>query len=145
MKDDASPVTPDELVVRLVWGEFFKPADRVPIRARAFLPRADETDGISVFRAACLNDPTDALAVMAPEKRDRYVVTLLSVADLMAMGLSVQPAKVDAVPGHAVIPELSITAYQTDSAKCQTVQGLLAGLASQRVVRVPAPPTPPAS
>ena len=140
MKDETAPVSPDEVVVRLIWTAFFVPSASDPVRDRAFMPRLDEADGISVFRVACLNDPTDALAVIAPEKRDKYGVVVLPVAELTAIGLSIQPAKIDTIPGHAVIPELNSTAYRNDSMKCQDVQKLLAALANQGIVRVPTPP-----
>ena len=108
MKDESAPITPDEYVIRLVWTAFYRPTSAEVILERAFKPRDDETDGISVFRAACLNDARDALAVMAPEKQGRYALALLPIADILSLGLTVQPAKIEKVPGHAMLPELTI-------------------------------------
>lgn len=116
MKDETSPVSPDEVVARLIWKDFYKPTEPVPVREGAFRPKPGETDGISVFRAACLNDPRDVLAVIAPEKRDKYALALLPVSELLMLGLTVQPAKIDTIPGHAVIPELNITGIPTGPA-----------------------------
>lgn len=135
MKDETAPVSPDEVVVRLIWKDFLKPSHAVPIGDRAFLPKPNETDGISVFRAACLNDPSDVLAVIAPEKRDKYALALLPVSELAALGLTVQPATIEAIPGHAVIAELNIDTFNTDKAKCQAVQRQLAAIASRNVIR----------
>jgi hypothetical protein len=139
MKDETSPVSPDEIVVRLVWHHFYKPGPPASVSDRAFLPKPDETDGISVFRAACLSDPTDVLTVIAPDKRDKYALALLPVAEILALGLSVQPAKIDALPGHAVITELNIDTFKSDKAKCQGLQRQLAAIATKNLI----PPAPP--
>lgn len=137
MKDETSPVSPDEIVVRLIWKDFYKPDQPKPVGERAFRPRPDETGGISVFRAACLSDPRDVLSVIAPEKRDKYALALLPVSELLALGLSVTPAKIDAIPGHAVLPEVTIGFHTADKAKCQVVQRQLAALAAKNLI----PPT----
>ncbi len=141
MKDEDEPVTPDESVVRLVWGAFLRPGEPVPVQPVAFKPRDDETDGISVFRAACLNDPKDALAAMTPDKRARYAIAVIPVAELLALGLSVKPAKIDAVPGHAVIPELNITAVKSDRAWWKVLQLQLVELAAKNLIPPAEPPT----
>jgi len=82
-------------------------------------------------------DPLDAMAVFAPEKRDRYGIVLLSVADLAALGLTVLPVPITAVPGHAVLPELTITAATADRDVTRRVLADLARLANLRIVRPP--------
>lgn len=134
MKDETSPVSPDELVVRLVWRDFHRPGQDQPVLDRAFLPRSNETTGISVFRLACLSTVTDALKVMAPEKRDGYALALIPVAELTALGLSVEPAKVDEVPGHALLPELNRTLLTDDPEKCRDLQHSLAVLAAKNLI-----------
>src|SRR5581483_11516419 len=109
MKEESDPVTPDEFVVRLIWTFNFKAGAPQPIVREAFEPKGHETDGISVFRLACLSGPEQALEAMAPDKRDRYALALLPVSEVLALGLTVRPAKIDAVPGHAVLPELNVT------------------------------------
>ena len=134
MKDDATPVSPDEVVVRLIWTDFHKPAATPPVRDRAFLPRPNDETGISVFRVACLPDARNALAAIAPEKRDKYALALLHMAELTAIGLTVEPAKIDTVPGHAVIPELNAALATTDPQKCLDVQKKLAVLAAKNLI-----------
>jgi hypothetical protein len=131
MKSEDEPVTPDELVVRLIWHQFLRPNEPVPVQPVAFKPRDDETEGISVFRLACLSDPRDALAAMLPEKRDRYAIAVLPVAELLALGLSVKPAKIESVPGHAVIPELNITAVKAGRLWWKELQLKLVELAAK--------------
>ena len=141
MKDEDSPVSPDELVLRLIWEDFFNPGRPVPVRDRAFLPRPNETEGISVFRLACLNNPEDALAVIAPEKRERYALAALPVTELAALGLTVLPAKIETVPGHAVLPELNAGAVADDAPRWAVIRERLARIASQNILRQPNPPT----
>ena len=134
MKDEASPVSPDEIVVRLIWKDFYRPGTNETVLDRGFLPRSNERAGISVFRLACLADPTDALKVMAPEKRGGYAMGLVPVAELTALGLSVEPDKVDEVPGHALIPELSAALFVDDPARCRDLQHRLAVLAAKNLI-----------
>jgi hypothetical protein len=76
---------------------------------------------------------------MAPEKRDKYVLALIPVAELIALGLTLQPAKIDEVPGHAVIPELNYEALVTDPVKCLEARKKLAALAAKNLL----PPSEP--
>lgn len=140
MKGEDEPVTPDESVIRLIWGAFLRPGEPVPVQPVAFKPRDDETDGISVFRLACLSDPKDALGVMAPEKRDRYAITVIPIAELLAPGLTVKPAKVDTVPGHAVLPELNITAVKSNRLWWKELQLKLVELAAKHLIPPAEPP-----
>jgi hypothetical protein len=141
MKDEASPVSPDELVLRLIWQEFYVPGRPVPVRDRAFMPRANEREGISVFRLACLHHPEDVLAVIAPEKRGKYAIAAIPVVELTALGLTVQPAKIETVPGHAVLPELNTDAVAADDQRWAAVREQLAKVASRNLIRHPTPPT----
>ena len=137
MKGEDEPVSSDEFVVRCIWTFNYKPALAEPIVREAFEPRKDEFDGISVYRLACLTSAEQALEAFADDKRDRYAIALLSVAEIEKLGLSVVPAKIDVVPGHAVLPELNITAFQTDRVNCRQLQTRLAGIANRNIVRGP--------
>jgi hypothetical protein len=139
MKDEDSPVTSDELVLRLIWEDFYVPGRPVPVRDRAFLPKKNEIEGISVFRLACLAHPEDALVVIAPDKRKRYGIAAIPVAELTALGLTVQPAKIDMIPGHAVLLELNAEAEAADAPRWAIVRERLARIASQTVLRRPTP------
>ena len=137
MKREDEPITPDEFVIRAIWTGFYNPQNPLPILATAFRPRPDETDGISVFRAACVAKPEDVLVVFAEDKRDKYALALLPVAELLKLGLTVEPAKIEATPGHAVLPELNCTAVSSDKAKWREIQNKLAELANANLVRAP--------
>jgi hypothetical protein len=137
MTPEAAPVSPDEFVIRCVWGDYFDLALPLPVLPRAFLPRPDEKDGISVFRRDCLTGAEQALDVFDPAKRDRYALVLLAVADLDRLGLTVEPAPIPTVPGHAVLPELNVVRCKTEKKWCDGTRKQLAVLASQNVVRRP--------
>jgi hypothetical protein len=138
LKDENEPIQPDESVVRLIWQDFFRPELALPIQPGAFEPRKNETDGISVFRLACLNDARDALAVIAEEKREKYAIAVVPIAELSALGLTIQPARIAKVPGHAVLLELNIVACKADKARCKTLQKSLAVIASRNILHRPA-------
>jgi hypothetical protein len=140
MKPEDEPVTPDELVVRLVWRDFLRPGEPLPVLPVAFKPREDEADGISVFRLACLTGARDALAAIHAEKRGSYAIAVLPVAELTALGLTVRPARIEAVSGHAVLPELNVTAAKADRHAWKAIQIKLAELASKNLT----PPAEPA-
>lgn len=134
MKDENSPVSADEVVIRLIWTDFYKPGLPVSVSAKAFLPRPNDPEGISVYRLACVSDAKDVLVVMAPEKRDKYWLALLPVAELTSIGLTVQPDKIDMIAGHAVIPEMNSTLAMHDSDACLELQKKIAIIAARNVI-----------
>ena len=87
-----------------------------------------------MFRAACLANPQEVLAAMTPEKRGRYVLALLPVAEVLALGLTVEPTKIESVRGHAVLPELTIDFHTSDRMRCREIQRQLAAIASKNVI-----------
>ena len=137
MTSETAPVASDEMLIRLIWESFFKPDDSLPVRPSAFNPRTSETDGISVFRLACMTSAIKALDVIAEEKRSRYAIVMIPASEIFKLGLTVLPAPIDAVEGHAVIPELNCVRKVADPNACQEIQMALAQLASANIVRVP--------
>jgi len=137
VKHETDPVSADEMLVRLVWGSFYKPAEAPCVRPMAFAPRPNETDGISVFRLSCLTSAEQALDVIATEKQPGYGITLIPVAELLRIGMSVIPTPIPAVPGHAVIPELNADRCRVDKLWCDGIRKRLAVLASARMIRIP--------
>ena len=140
MKPETDPISDDEIVLRLVWRDYFKEGDNLPVKPRAFYPRGDEHSGISVFRAACVAGPADILAALPKaENRPRYAIAALAVADLKAFGLTVVPDQIAAVPGHAVLTELNSVGWAADKVFWQSVVEGLARLASRSIIHKPAP------
>ena len=140
MKSEDEPVTENESVIRLIWGEFLRPGERAPMLSVSFRPRDDETDGISVYRLACLKDPTEARLAMAPEKRDRYAIAVIPMAELTALGLSVLPSKNDLVRGHAVIPEMNIAALKANRRYWKDIELKLVDIAMRNLLPPIEPP-----
>lgn len=142
MKSEADPVTHDESVLRMVWHEHFKPDCDPKVRPSAIEPkgkkaRSPEVKGISVWREACLDAPTDPLQTIKEDKRGRYYIARLGVSDLVVLGLSVVPdprSESPAIPGHALIPELNCNDYQADKVRWEPVLQRLAELASADIV-----------
>ena len=137
-RSEEEPISPDESVLRLIWGDYFKPGLALSVQPAAFEPHKNDTDGISVFRLACLSNPGEALAVIADGKRERYATVSLPIAELAALGLTVRPDKIAKVPGHAVVPELNIESCRADKPRCKTLQKQLAESASRNIVHRPA-------
>lgn len=68
----------------------------------------------------------------------KCAVVGLLVSDLIALGLSVVSSPINEVPGHAVVPELSYAAWETELARLLTIIDRLAELASTCIVHKPA-------
>jgi hypothetical protein len=139
MKPETDPIGDEEWLLRLVWEDRFV-ARQPPISPNAFEPRdgrSPDIDGVSLFREACVNDPTDILAVVAPDKQGRYGIVKVPVNMLAGLGLTVRPSKIPEVPGHVVLPELNITAYKADEASFTPIKACLAKTASENIVRRP--------
>src|SRR5436305_14444134 len=106
------PVRADEFVLRRVHKNHCS-ADRPrAVHLAAFRPSREDASGLSVFREAYISA---AQVAASGRKRDEYVVVRLAVQDLARLGLTVLPdEEVESVPGHAVIPQLSLTEYERD-------------------------------
>jgi hypothetical protein len=127
------PVEDSEFVYRRIHANFYDAALAIPIGPEAFRPTRNDVSGISVFRARFAG-PTDTLP-LDPEKAKTYYVAQLLVGDIHRLGLMVVPEPVFTGPsGHAVIPELSWQAYQTDKKRLKPIQHELARLGSARIV-----------
>jgi hypothetical protein len=143
MKSEGDPITDDEWLLRRVRVEKFR-TDKVPILSpNAFEPRVKgrdpDTDGISLYRAACLSDPSEVLATVAPERRHEYGVVRVAVSFLKSLGLSVRSTPDEPIKGHITIPELNAAAYEVAKASFTPVKEKLAVEASkdENIVRHP--------
>jgi hypothetical protein len=138
MKSEDDPVSDEEIVLRLIWHQFYKQDDSPSIKPRAFHPRNDEVTGISVFRLDCLPSPEDALnALPDPEKRRLYYIAGLPVTSLRLLGLTVVPDKIEQISGHAVLQELNCNSWSADKAIWKPKVEELARIASEQIVHRP--------
>ncbi len=143
MKAETDPIDDDEWLLRRVRYERFRTDDVPVVSPNAFEPRIKgrdpDTNGISLYRAACLNDPSDTLATIPPERRHEYGIVRLSVAYVRSLGLSVVVDSDDKIKGHVVIPELNAADYEANKARFTKKKVMLATEASkdENVVRWP--------
>lgn len=108
------------------------PSLNEPVQRVAFEPSKRDVDGISVFRELFLSA---ADLAKAGTSNNGYCVARLRVSDLIALGLTVVPdPRNDQPPGHAILPELSISEHNRDKQKCKDIQRRLAQLASKNIV-----------
>jgi hypothetical protein len=139
--DERDPVDDGEFVYRRIHRAFLNPTAPIPIQFPAFRPTPYDTTGLSVFRARFLVQPQDTLADAAPGKAKDYYVARLAVRDLRSLGLTVVPEPDPAGPlGHAVIAELSWSAYQAQKQRWKPILVELAKLASADIVHRPHAP-----
>lgn len=128
--DEHDPVDASEFVYRRVHPRFYDSHLSLPVLFEAFRPAKRDSTGLSVLRALFAR-PEDVLPP-DPTKAAGYHVAKLAVRDLFTLGLTVKPEPiVGGPPGHAVIPELSWSAYDLDKNRLRPVLielGRLAGL-----------------
>jgi hypothetical protein len=131
-------VDPGEYVLRRVSKDpqRYDPSLPLPVSPFEFRPHKDrDTDGLSFYRESELS--ASKLASLANKPADNYVVVKLKVADLLALGLSVQPLQEEGDhPGHVVIPELTAAVSKDPSKRVwmTEINHKLAELASINVV-----------
>lgn len=146
MKDESEPITSDEWLLRRVQRVRFR-TDRVPrISPNSFAPRTSgrdiDTEGISLYRAACLGDPSEILATSPPEEWANQGIVRIPVSLLVSLGLSVRSSPDAQVKGHVVVPELNADRMLAEK---RVVLALLEPLATEasleeNILREPAPP-----
>ena len=147
MKNESDPITDDEWLLRRVHKSRFR-TEKVPIISpSAFEPRIEgrdpDVDGISLYREACLESPTQILDAVAEDKRPDQGIVRIPVAALRQLRFAVQSKPDQTIPGHVVIPELNAENFSTTKARYTPVLLGLATLASQDENIVLKPPSLP--
>ncbi len=135
MKEESDPIGDDEWLLRRVRVEQFRTAKVPIISPNAFEPRVKgrdpDTDGISLYRAECLDDPSAVLATIVPERRHEYGIVRIPVSLLRSLHLSVQSKPDERIRGHVVIPELNSVDYESDKSRFTYLKDRLATVASE--------------
>lgn len=110
------------------------PGQPVAIFTRdAFKPTREDIDGISLQRETELAQAGMGAADMSQAGRrpGEYFVIRLKARDYLHQGLSIFPdQQIGDLPGHVIIPELSLTAYENNKKAMKDVQDELIKLAS---------------
>lgn len=135
MKAETDPITDDEWLFRRVRIQQFR-AGKVPrVSPTAFEPRIlgrdPDHDGISLYRAACLADPSEVFATIQPDRWCEYGIVRIPVSWLRSQNLSVKIAPDNRVKGHVVIPELNAHDYKSNKSSFAVIKLALATLASE--------------
>lgn len=146
MRHESEPITDDEWLFRRVHHDRFR-SDRVPfVSPDAFEPRVGgrepNVDGISLFRADCLESTDDLLNLIKdPEKRSKIGVVAVTAREVRELGLTIQSTPRQGISGHVSLAEMSAAAMKTSEgkAKCKKWMLALATLASpkDRIIRPP--------
>jgi hypothetical protein len=142
-KDSLEPVSEDEHVYRRIWWEFVtnKVKDK-PVTYAAFKPTPNDHDGISVYREECGTQPQQLVA----EAPNNYYVARLSVRDILAVRIPgrdirltvEQTAHLSDLPGHASVPQLTITVMTNEKPLYRDIANALANLTHDKIVLRPA-------
>lgn len=150
-KQETEPISDEEWLYRRIHATRFRTNQSPYVSPSAFEPRTkgddQDVDGISLFRADCLEQAADILDLIADsEKRNANGIVKILVAEIRAIGLSVISTPRKQIRGHVSIPELSSIAFR-DSVlrqKCKDWMHRLATLASpeERIVLQPLPMNP---
>lgn len=147
MKSENEPITDDEWLIRRVNKMYWRAESFPFIIPEAFRPRdkgdAPDLTGISVYRLSCLSCLEDSLAKVPAVKLGAAGLVRFQVAELKAIGWSVVPdADKDnpVIPGHCVIPELSVQSYEANKQLRKFGMATLAQLASRPLCLVRVPP-----
>ncbi|MCI0465084.1 MAG: hypothetical protein L0Z62_49820 [Gemmataceae bacterium] len=135
MNQPPDAIGPDEFILRRIHKSSYDPGLPIPINFAGFRPTRHDTKGLSVFRAKY----TSAVEVAAAgRKPGEYCVVRLPVQALYALQLTVVPDEQPEGPrGHALIPELNVTACEQDKKRLRDVQRELARLAGLDIVHFP--------
>jgi hypothetical protein len=129
------PVQAAEFILRRIHKNQVSAGPPPAINFTGFRPSTEDTAGLSVFREKYL---TPGEVAAAGRKPGEYYVVRLSVQALTALGLTVVPDEQTTGPaGHALVPELSLSACLQDKRRLRAVQVKLAELASLSIAHFP--------
>jgi hypothetical protein len=106
------PIRDGELLYRRVpkSTNWFHPGDPPEIDDEAFRPhRTQDATGLSMQRARTQEHPEFMSAEEAAKGRSAagYVLAVLNVGELRALGIEVEPRPIEGQPGHVEFPQLT--------------------------------------
>lgn len=132
MKDESDPVSPDEFILRRIPNlpSYIKELP-ISVARAAFSPTDDDVDGVSVYREHFVT----AKDVAEAGRSDMgYYVVRFKAEDLFNLGVSLVPNKQeDGLPGHTLIPELSLISKTQDKKKYKELALKITKLASNDI------------
>jgi len=106
------PISDDELLYRRIPAalHLYDPNAAPQLLPDAFRPNANDTTGLSVYRAKYKS--VEEAARGRPDKQ--YYLAVLRAGDLRASGIEVVARPLESDPGHAEIPALTYQDRKTD-------------------------------
>jgi hypothetical protein len=131
MIQEHDAVEASEYILRRIHKDHYNASLPAPVLRLAFQPSKADVDGLSVFRERFITAAELARLGRTP---GAYYVARLLVAALHDLGLTIIPAPVIGLPGHAIIPELNFSAYRQDKKRLDALQVQLARLAGSAIV-----------
>jgi hypothetical protein len=125
-------VAADEFILRRVHKNHCSVSLPRAVHLAAFRPSREDVTGLSVYREKHL---TAAQVAASGRKAGEYFVVRIPVRLLLSLGLTVVPDDApDSPPGHALIPELSLAAYEGNKQRLKDVLLELARAAGEAIV-----------
>lgn len=137
MKDESDPVSPDEFILRRIPNlpNYINMELPMPVVRGAFGPSSSDIDGLSVYRENFVS--AQDVAEDGNNLAGYYVVRLRA-QDIFNLGMDLIPNPINGqLPGHTLIPELSLIAKKADRNKYKDLTLELAKLASNDIVYSP--------
>ena len=133
MPNEYDPIIDDESVYRRILRQYYD--SELGVDRLGFSPSSKDHDGLSFFRSQFVG--AEDVARDKHGNLGRYYVALLNVAEIRKMALSLNPAPVDTLPGHCLMPEIYKGMDRKSKEQAIEKQLELARLASSAIVYVP--------
>jgi hypothetical protein len=120
MEHGSTAIGLEEFILRRIHKSHAEPKQAIPILPVGFRATKIDTAGLSVYPQRFVTAPEVDAAGRKPEE---YYVVSLSVKALFSLKLTVLPDEQQGgISGHALIPELSFSAYQENKEGLKDVQ-----------------------
>jgi hypothetical protein len=152
-KNENEPIDAEEILVRRARSEKM---EKFPIVSKgAFLPRVKgndpDTEGISLYRLSCLDDPQEALSTLkTDDQKNKTGLVALKVSEIQGLSVDGTPLQVvsdplpiddaNRIPGHVVIKGLDAPNYKKCKEDVEKAMGTLARFASAEKRCIVKPP-----
>ncbi len=135
MSQEPAPAPVNCYILRRIHKSRCTTTEPIEVLRGGFCPAEKDTDGLSVYFA---DQVEPALLAASARKPDECFVVRLLLDVVLKLGFTVVPCEdPGGPPGHAVIPELSFSAYESCKQRWKPLQEELARLATRDIVHRP--------
>ena len=136
-QSETTPIADDEWLLRRVASVRFRDGKSPLISPNTFEPlqpgpkvHYPDLDGISLFRAVCLQTPQDVLATMNPDRAGEFGIVRIPVSLIYSLGMTITIRPDPLILGHVTIPELNAENFARHRDQCRLFMHQLAAIAS---------------